>query len=599
MANKVCIAIAVSRPEGLDEVPGAILSAKRVIEWAEAQGFDTELVTDKAEPVTCARLREVFVRKLGQGGQQRLIVSFAGHGLIRGGAEEYWLLSNWQHEATEAVNYLKLRDRLGTYLPKQLAVISDACRSLPNPQAKWVEGNGVVPVKDYVEKPVQVVHLAGTRAAQPSFATPIGAEEAYCFFTQVLVNALWGDPSDAVEVHPTLGRVVTNDRLLRTVVEELPKLAGRYNRTQTPDLQGGWWSPENVWSVLGKFGPVGFPAFVVPPAPGPPQPLGPSCDEVAKERASAFHKALQGEQQATHFKTRTGIVIVGDSTTQVVLGPNFEATRDDGGPEWFRVTPGGVQAATVLVQLSDRSWVAAAVYRDFIGTFSIRRNEDEGGHPAYQGADSYVLRPSGGLPSIAELAISQAATGGALSDPSFIKKISLESRYSPVEPNDASSDPYDLAAVLRDYKHTDPVLGAMAAYAYARAGAVEEIRRLTYFYAQHDQPAPFDAVLLARVPIKRDGLGYLAQIPAVAGREPRSDIEKSRGFTYRATPAGSVWVAGSFPWLRQGWALLEDDFRPEFRKLARFATQLRPSVFTTFTPDAGEEIAKLVREGKV
>ena len=61
MADNVCIAIAVSRPEGLDEVPGAIASAKRVIAWAEGQGFDAELVTDEAEPTTCARLREVFV----------------------------------------------------------------------------------------------------------------------------------------------------------------------------------------------------------------------------------------------------------------------------------------------------------------------------------------------------------------------------------------------------------------------------------------------------------------------------------------------------------------------------------------------------------
>jgi len=54
MADNICIAIAVSRPEGLDEVPGAIASAKRVIAWAAAQGFDAELVTDEAEPVTCA-----------------------------------------------------------------------------------------------------------------------------------------------------------------------------------------------------------------------------------------------------------------------------------------------------------------------------------------------------------------------------------------------------------------------------------------------------------------------------------------------------------------------------------------------------------------
>src|SRR4051812_45268241 len=130
MPNDLCIAIAVSTPENLDAVPGAIPSAKRVVAWAQALGYSTELVTDEVNPVTCELLNEVFQRKLGQGGQRRLIVSFAGHGLIRGGAEEYWLLNGWRTQATGAVNYLKLRDRLGTYRPQQLAVISDACRSL-------------------------------------------------------------------------------------------------------------------------------------------------------------------------------------------------------------------------------------------------------------------------------------------------------------------------------------------------------------------------------------------------------------------------------------------------------------------------------------
>src|SRR6476619_3762711 len=111
MGNDLCIAIAVSKPEDLAAVPGAVPSANRIIAWAKALDYDTELVTDEVDPVTCARLNEVFKKKLGQGGHRRLIVSFAGHGLIRGGAEEYWLLNGWRTQATEAVNHLKLRDR--------------------------------------------------------------------------------------------------------------------------------------------------------------------------------------------------------------------------------------------------------------------------------------------------------------------------------------------------------------------------------------------------------------------------------------------------------------------------------------------------------
>lgn len=576
MARDLCIAVAVSKPESLDPVAGAIPSARRLLAWAQAIGYDTELVTDEdpAVPVTCARLREIFARKLGQGGQRRLIVSFAGHGLIRGGAEECWLLNGWRTQATEAVNYLKLRDRLGTYRPQQLAVVSDACRSLPTPQAKWVEGNGVVDIKDYVEKPVQIAHLAATRAAQPAFATPPNAAEAYCFFTHVLVNALCGDPASAVENDPNYGRVVTNDRLLTTVERELPLLASRHSCSQTPDLQGGWRSPEHIWSVLSQMQAATVPVFTAPSTVSEPpvqvKEIGAEETPITGETAAtaqalAFANTLRAEDRATHFETGCGLVITGVPVVQLEVGPHFRSEADSENPGWFRLYPDADHATPVLARLATGDWVGAAAYRDFIGTFTV----------GAAGAESYVLRRPYQAEAGGEFTIARAATGSLL------------------------TDPFGLAAKLRDGKHDDPVLGALAAYAYARAGAVDEVRRMTFFYGYYSQPAPFDAVLLARVPIERDATGYWADIPAVPTRDCRSPSECARAWTYEATPSIRVRVGGGFPWLRQGWALLEDDFRPEFRKLARYAGALRPSTFTTLAPEAGEELASKVKRGEL
>ncbi len=571
MAKDLCIAIAVARPEGLDEIPGALPSAQRVAAWASALGYDTELVSDATDPVTCETLKEVFRRKLGGGGQRRLIVSFAGHGLIRGGADEYWLLNGWRTQATEAVNHLKLKDRLGTYLPEQLALISDACRSLPNDKAKWVEGNGVVDVKDYVEKPVEVAHLAGTRSAQPSFATPIGTEEAYCFFTHVLLRGLCGLIPEAIEDDPDHGKVVTNDRLFNAVNKELPLLASTYQRNQVPDLNGGWRWPNNVWSMLSKLDVAKLPPFAIPEPrvlrrnPGRNREQN-ERDQKSQADVTKFVAKLQSEIRKTHFETETGLVVTGAAVAKDPIARNFKVSNYESELGWFRFTPQrGALASPVLVQLADGNWAGAAVYTGFIGTFTVGQD----------GVDSFVLRRNNESGASAELEIARAATGADL------------------------GDPYDLAARLRDFKHNDPVLGALAAYAYARAGAVDEIRRLVYFYSEHKQPAPFDAVLLARLPIKRDALGYTADVPAVAERPPRSQIESNRGWTYQATRPAEVRVAGSFPWLRQGWTLLEDDFRPEFRKLARFAGELRPGVVTTLAPHAGEELAALVDKGDI
>jgi hypothetical protein len=95
----------------------------------------------------------------------------------------------------------------------------------------------------------------------------------------------------------------------------------------------------------------------------------------------------------------------------------------------------------------------------------------------------------------------------------------------------------------------------------------------------------------------RDGPWLIAEIPAVPEREARNETEAKYNFTRQATPGGRVPVAGGFPWLRQGWPLVED--RREFRNLAPFADKLRPSVFTTLNPRRGRELAELIRRGEL
>ena len=251
--------------------------------------------------------------------------------------------------------------------------------------------------------------------------------------------------------------------------------------------------------------------------------------------------------------------MIGPPVTDVVISPHFEVRRDQN-PAWFKITPHQQGAASVLARLDTGDWIGGAAYAARIGTFTVTP----------QGAESYVFRRPYSDYSDGETAVARAATGAPL------------------------GDLYKMAALLRDGKHDDPVLGALAAYAYSRAGSVDDVRRTVYYYARNNQPAPFDAILLARVKIEQDEFGYTARIPAVPKRELRANEERGRAWTYEATPAAQVRVAGGFPWLRQGWALLEDDFRPEFRRLAAFARELRPSVFTTLTPAAGEELARLV-----
>jgi hypothetical protein len=50
---------------------------------------------------------------------------------------------------------------------------------------------------------------------------------------------------------------------------------------------------------------------------------------------------------------------------------------------------------------------------------------------------------------------------------------------------------------LRQYKHVNPSLGILAAYAYERAGDLKAIDSVTTYFAQAGQPVPFDVALLS------------------------------------------------------------------------------------------------------
>ena len=57
-------------------------------------------------------------------------------------------------------------------------------------------------------------------------------------------------------------------------------------------------------------------------------------------------------------------------------------------------------------------------------------------------------------------------------------------------------------------------------------------------------------------------------------------------------------VAGIFPWLRQGWALLEggdDPWSLILPQLSEIQKELLPTPFTTLTPHGGEFLREIFR----
>jgi hypothetical protein len=151
-----------------------------------------------------------------------------------------------------------------------------------------------------------------------------------------------------------------------------------------------------------------------------------------------------------------------------------------------------------------------------------------------------------------------------------------------------------LAARLRWAKHVDPVLGVISAYLYRATADFDSIRRMAYFYLAHEQPVPFDIVLLGQMPVRRGSTGALrVEIPPVEARA--GGHAGLPDFVTQETPSGTAKVGGRCPWLAIGWDYVADprrEWAPLVAGLAGYAHSVPRSGFTVLPAAAGRELAQ-------
>jgi hypothetical protein len=154
-----------------------------------------------------------------------------------------------------------------------------------------------------------------------------------------------------------------------------------------------------------------------------------------------------------------------------------------------------------------------------------------------------------------------------------------------------------LATEARQEKHVDPVLGVISAYLYDAIGDTDSVRRMAWFYVQHGQPIPYDIALLGLLHGWVDGPELRVGIQAVAARDPRTPEEEANPWTHCATDQAQGVVAGRWPWMRQGWAFLEDPtdeestlIHPALLEVGR--KHLAPARFATVTAAGADILAQ-------
>jgi hypothetical protein len=584
-ALRICVAIGVSQPERLEPLPGAIAAAESIAEWASSLGYQTALVTDENEPVSCARLKTTIEDLVGKPDEERdrVIISFAGHGVISG-TRDLWLLSRWFTD-DEIVDVELMRMRLAYYRPRQVTIISDACRTPPPEDDPTIQGRRILSRSPWEPTEPDCDVLLATGIGKAAFM--VRAKEtrrAYCLFTHVVTNALWGRYTGAIDPAHFKGPAVTSQTLKAVVRRELPLAANLLNQSQSASIVTNFTPPDDIYTPMGAGG---APPPAVTLEPGTPSisgvRRGPRDFGVGRTTRSpeeieeAFRRSLseQAALRPTHFETNTGLAVIGERIAGVASAPGVQSAADsspkappDSRGRWWILDGPPTSLAVQLVR-SGR-WVCGCLYPRMIGTFTVDRN----------GAASLVFRPgyygSDVSAEATEQAIAAMHAGTIMADSAL-----------------------DLAARIREQKHKDPVLGAIAAYLYARAGDFESIRRIAWFYCHHSQPIPIDVALLGGLRLQRNDFVLYAEVPATSERASRVPAEESRRFTTMATPPTLGEVAGGIPWLRQGFSLLEDSREAIFAPLRDFVGGLTPALFTTLEPVAGEGLAELIRKGEI
>lgn len=581
MNRDVAIAIGVADAERLPYLAGAVNGARVFHDWASKVGYDSKLITDEndQEQVTIPRLRSELESMLTSGGGpiHRMVLYFAGHGLIREAEEGLWLLSDWYSEQ-RAVAIEVLKRRLYDHSIQQIAIFADCCRSLPQDiraadlTADGVLGRGPVP---YVKTPAIdkfIATLDGTTAFMVPGATP---NQDRCLFSGVLMEGLWGK-SEALS--KLLKDKVTSRSLGAYLQDEAPKRAKLYKRKLSPQVLPSFPEDDDIYFYSGPGTPPRPPTFSEWPPPSVV--IGVETREIDAVRSRKAQKTASSERlietirnqpRPDHFETGAGFAVDGGSVTGIWTPADLLAEKLSQ-TNWWRLEHKSNfelrKSEPVLIEFDDGVFAAVAAIPHFIAT--IIRNE--------RGVSALIYRrvyEPVDTAADAERVIAEMERGALRAD-----------------------DAINIAVKLRQAKHSDPVLGVISAYLYDSLGDIDSIRRMAYYYVSYGQPIPYDIALLAQLrgELRDDGI-LRAHVPAVNKREARTEAEQEYEWTHSGTPAVDGEVGGLWPWMRQGWPFLDEPSDDEStlvtRGLVEVGRHLTPGRFTTVDRVGAVELARI------
>lgn len=609
--KRIFVSIAVSKPDGgLEALPGAITASERMAAWARAHGYIALLINDVVfREVTVDLLRTEISAAIAEltsrAELERLIIFFAGHGAALGIDDQNWMLSNWNKRPSEAVNISSLQRMLEYYGPKQVTIIGDACQEYSR-RFIDITGGPILDRLDEERRDFELDRFFPVDAGSQAFMIKArGQNEAFCLFTEVMLDVLEGDASAEYfeEIEGSLH--VTSQTLAKYLKDNLAVEAGKYGVRMDPRPRPGFYTDRVYYSApapgmtdesrLPQKGgeiKVNLQEFVLPDTlvssydrVVPPVSLKarPEVGTVKKRPAPrrnfqrherAYTDAVEPTQYEG-FEEGSLVCFSGAEIDKLYVSRGL-VSQDRLPSNWYNITFNGeldpsdpLLWTDIVVELANGNFATACVVNKTINTMKLFK---AGGTSVLQRRSFGSLEEGKGI-----FALLDGLHAGSLTEEEII----------------------DAATLSREHKHGVITLGAIIAQFYDSIRDVESLRSMAAFYAMVSQPVPLDIILFGGGRLyTKDGALY-ADIPATEEREPRSEIEAARRYSFQATPEFRQHpVAGRIPWLGQAWRAVEtadcDKSAEEWRSLALSALpHLGSSQFSEVGRDGREAIFTL------
>ncbi|MGR9154603.1 caspase family protein (plasmid) [Rhizobium leguminosarum] len=565
--KRAAILIGIDKARRLRPLNAAVKGAESMRDWLQREGYNTTLLTDQSGDVTVTKVKDAVKDVVDSGQYEKLVIYFAGHGVMNGMAE-LWLLSDAVADPDETIDITRSVVFSRDCGIKNVIFVSDACRSLPGTVAfSRTTGATIFPTRNFANVDVDVDRFFAARpgdaAMELSDPPQTGEDDIAKYvgvFTEALVN-IHVDPAEALvgsaEVDGVPSRVVLSRRLKRT----LPELVN--SRVQDRAL-----SLRQQPQLRLECGDDGFVArAMVSKKPRRPtispddfHPLG-RVDNIVDFRSSLSRTGIivpdrdrdrfqsyrdkyqQIFSQSVDWK-QTGVTIYGrevDSTWSQRFIERIERA-DTTSTILMKKNVGG--PVSLVVKFVDGSGAVFAVVPGYHLLVSVEKNGIT--NIAYSPVsssrfwDEYVRRE----PEVRQMRAEAAAAvnmGLFPTDRSQVVEFSNE---------------------VRLVKKMDPTLGLYAAMGYAEVGLKRELASVLSYMTS-------------------DLKGRLLDLVVLAGHE--------RGFQ----------VAPFSPLMRQTWAHLEKSSMRCPENIMKAGRYLEHSPWTTFTQEGMRYLENAAKEGKL